>query len=433
MMFSISRTRTSLLLILLSISLTICTLGLAQGQTPPSSVAASLVLLQRVDHIDEAAREPAIIEHPNGTLFVTGYGMIANEKEQTVPRLWKSSDHGATWSYVNVGGGNDAALANSDVSLAVAPDGTTYFATMQFDNKTNEGVHIVIGVGTDAGQSWRWKMLSKKRYDDRPWVAVAPDGAAHVIWNDGSGVYHTATHDRGLTWSDPQMVHPDAGSSHLAVGPNGEVAVRLVPVSASRNKYTEGIDLITDSTDGGNTWQKHSAPGKRDWAPMDTPGATPRWVEPLAWDSRGDLYSLWTEFNGIWLARSADLGATWKTYKIADPDALSYYPDLAVRSPGALGATWFSGAGDSLHWHACVIQFAPGDGQPTVLMSAPFQIDSWTKSDEPDHPLVRSSAGEYLQPLFLKDGTLAIISPIQDPKANRRGFTFWSFKAQVSP
>ena len=137
--------------------------------------------------------------------------------------------------------------------------------------------------------------------------------------------------------------------------------------------------------------------------------------------------------KGIWLARSADRGATWKTYKIADPDALSYYSDLAVWSPGELAATWFSGAGDSLHWHACVIRFVPEAGQPTVLMSAPIQTDSWTKSDEPDHVLVRSSAGEYLQPLFLKDGTLAIVSPVQDPKANRRGFTFWRFNAQISP
>lgn len=228
---------------------------LALSQTPISAFS-SLVLLQRVDHVDEAAREPAIVEHPDGTLFVTGYGSPEGERPQTVPRLWKSADHGASWSRVNVGGENDGALANSDVSLAVALDGTIYFTSMQFDMKVLEGVHIVIGVSKDAGQTWQWKMLSKKRYDDRPWVAVAPDGTAHVIWNDGSGVYHTASHDRGSTWSDPQIVHPDAGSSYLTVGPHGEVAVRLAPISASGNKYSEGIDLIAISSDGGTTWEK---------------------------------------------------------------------------------------------------------------------------------------------------------------------------------
>jgi hypothetical protein len=57
-----------------------------------------------------------------------------------------------------------------------------------------------------------------------------------------------------------------------------------------------------------------------------------------------------------------------------------------------------------------------------------MQADSWAKSEEPDHVLVRSTAGEYIQPLFLKDGSLAVVSPIQ--KADARGFTFWRFKAQ---
>jgi photosystem II stability/assembly factor-like uncharacterized protein len=406
----------------LFITALLCNLASAQ----PSTVA-SLVQEQRVDHIDQAAREPAIVQHPNGTLFVSGYGSPEGQPPQTVPRLWKSSDDGHTWSRVNVGSENDGALANSDVSLAIAPDGTVYLASMQFDLKSLEGVHIVVGVSKDVGQTWKWTMLSKKRYDDRPWVAVATDGTAHVIWNDGSSVYHTSSRDRGITWSDPQMIHPDAGSSFLAVGPHGEVAVRLTPVSASGNKYTEGIDLIAVSTDGGRSWEKRNAPGKRDWAPMDAPGATPRWVEPLAWDSHGDLYSLWTEFKGIWLARSQDRGLTWETYKIADPDALSYFPDLVVSPSGKLAATWFSGAGESLLWHASVIEFSSGSKQPSVTVSPPMPTSSWMKADEPDHVLVRTTAGEYLQPIFLKNGSLAVVTPIQDVKNNRYGFSLWRF------
>jgi hypothetical protein len=203
--------------------------------------------------------------------------------------------------------------------------------------------------------------------------------------------------------------------------------VRLVPSSASGNKYTEGIDLIAVSVDGGISWQTHPAPGKRDWAPTNTPGATPRWVEPVAWDSRGNLYSLWTDIKGVWLARSPNRGVTWGIYKIAEADALAYFPDLAAGS-GKLAATWFTGAGESLHWHACVIQFG-GDGeQPRVSLSSPLQTEAWTKADEADHVRVRDTAGEYLQPVFLNDGTLAVVSPIQDEKANRLGFTFWKFR-----
>jgi hypothetical protein len=384
-----------------------------------------LVQLQRIDYLDQIAREPSIVEHPTGALFVTGYANIFATPPQTLAQLWKSSDHGATWVRVDLG---PDAVAQSDVSLAVAPDGTIYFATMQFDAKAMEGVHIVVGVSKDAGSSWHWTVLSKKRYDDRPWVAVAPDGTAHVIWNDDSGVYHVVTHDRGETWSKPDIVNPAGGSSHLAVGPNGEVAVRIAPVSASGNIYTEGVDLIAVSPDGGKTWQKHLAPGERDWAPMDTPGATPRWVEPLAWDSQGSLYSLWTNFKGVWLAQSSDRGATWKQQKIVEIEELSYYPFLVARGPGELAATWFSGAGSSLRWHVCEIELGTDISHPRVFQSAALQFESWFASEEPDHALVRTTAGEYVTTIFLRDGTIAVVTPIQNAKEKRLGFTFWRFK-----
>ena len=304
---------------------------------------AALVQLRQVNYLDDTAREPSIVQHPNGTLFVAGYGAGREGDTQKVPRLWKSTDKGTTWKPVNVGGESAGALANSDVSLAMSPDGTLYYASMEFDIKAGEGMHIVVGVSKDLGGTWRWTMVSKNRFDDRPWVAVAPDGTAHVIWNDGAGVNYVNSRDQGATWSDPQVINSGGGSSFLAVGPNGELAVRIVPPSASGNKYTEGADLIGISTDGGKTWQKRAAPGKRDWVPMDMPGAVPRWVEPLAWDSEGTLYSLWTDIKGIWLARSGDRGITWQQYRVADIEHLAYYPYLAARGSGELAATWFSG------------------------------------------------------------------------------------------
>ena len=138
-------------------------------------------------------------------------------------------------------------------------------------------------------------MLSKTRFDDRPWVKVAPDGTAHVIWNDGAGVCHAVSRDGGLTWTERDRIHPQGGSSHLAVGPSGEVAVRVIPTSAAGMKIDEGIDLIAVSIDGGMTWQKRAAPGTREWNLLPFP--VPRWVEPLAWDEKGALYSFWTNLQ----------------------------------------------------------------------------------------------------------------------------------------
>lgn len=113
-----------------------------------------LALSRQVDCLDKgAAREPMIVEHPNGTLFVSGYGRSANGTPQTAPRLWKSADHGVTWQPVNVGTEADGASANSDVDLAIAPDGTLYLVSMWFDNKTLEGTHIVVGASSDSGNT----------------------------------------------------------------------------------------------------------------------------------------------------------------------------------------------------------------------------------------------------------------------------------------
>lgn len=100
-----------------------------------------------------------------------------------------------------------------------------------------------------------------------------------------------------------------------------------------------------------------------------------------------------------------------------------------MRSPGELAATWFSGAGESLRFHTCLIQFGRGEGRPRVIVASAMEADIFRKTDEPDHVIVRGTGGEYLQPIFLTDGTLAVVSPIQDVKRNRYGFTFWNFEA----
>jgi len=403
--------------------------GAASATLSPHASSDGLDVTAHVEFLGGLAREPMIVELHDGTLFVSGYaGDRASGPPQTVPRLWKSTDHGFTWKAVNVGTEVDGAIGNSDVDLAVAQDGTLYFVSMGFDIKAFEGKHIVVGVSRDSGNSWHWTMLSKKRFDDRPWIAVEPDGAAHVIWNDGSGVYHSVSRDRGATWSPAQVIHPQGGSGHLAVGPKGELAVRITPASASGNKIEPEVELVAISGDGGNTWEKHSVPGQRIWA--FTEGSTPRWIEPLAWDNKGNLYLLWTQVTGVWLARSLDRGSTWTTWRVAESegDTLSYYPYLVARGPGELAATWFSGSGDSLRFEACKISVAGSASPPQKICSARLTPDTWRPDDPPSTQLVRSPAGEYLPVLFLGDDGLAVVTPIQNQGTNHYGFSFWKFK-----
>ncbi len=372
--------------------------------------------------LDSLAREPMVVEHPNGTLFVSGYG-------QPGPKLWASGDSGRTWRRVAVGTEADGAVGNSDVDLAIGPDGTLYFITMGFDRTTLEGTHVVVGVSRDVGASWRWTRLSTDRFDDRPWIEVAPDGTAHAIWNDGSGVSHAVSRDTGRTWEERPRIHDTGGSSHLAIGPRGEVAVRIVPMSASGNKINRETDLVAVSLDGGATWRKHQPPGTRAWGfPLGNAADLPRWVEPIAFDGRGVLYYLWSEGTDLRLGRSTDQGATWVTTVVATGATRRFFPYLIARGEGEVIASWAAGQGDSLT--ARVARIDARDSLPEVLTAPAIVPASWTMTTKPDDRPIRDAAGEYFATAFLRSGRIGLVTPIQDQAAGRMGFSFWQLEAR---
>jgi hypothetical protein len=391
------------------------------------SGAQSLTLSAPAPHLfdNRMAREPMVVEHPSGALFVSGYGTIDLPANSQTPNLWKSTDGGKAWSLVDVGRTDQGALGNSDVDLAMASDGTLYFVTMTYDSKLNQGVNINIGVSADVGASWSWRQLSQTRWDDRPWVEVAPDGTAHVIWNDGEGVSYAVSTDRGKTWTERPKIHPQGGSSHLAIGPKGEVAVRITPHSASGFKNHPEADFVAVSVDGGNTWRKHPAPGQRTWTPMMElkNGGVPRWVEPIAWDASGALYYLWTDAAGVRLARSRDRGLTWQQWLIVETkDTTAFYPYLIARRQGELAATWFSARlpdYTTLRTHVARIAAAEGNALPQVRTAPPFESEAVNARGIP------TAGGEYVPVAFLRDGRLAMATTIQNIKAKRLGFSWW--------
>jgi hypothetical protein len=379
------------------------------------------VLIESIERLDELpVREPMVVEHPSGALFVSGFAA-------TKATLWRSVDRGKSWSLVDAEKTAGGLLGNSDVDLAVAPDGTLYWINMTFIAKAREGVQITVAISRDAGTTWSWSLISKRRFDDRPWIEVAPDGTAHIVWNDGSGVWHMTSRNQGTTWTEAQRVHPAGGSSHLAVGPGGDVAVRITPRSASGTKFDPGVDLIAVSSDRGRTWTKHPAPGSREWSEKS---AVPlrRWVEPIAWDAAGRLYSAWSTPDAIWLARSDDRAATWREWRIEEGGPIRYYPYLTARGKSEVALTWFSAEGDDLAAHLAAVRITDDSPNGSSVATFQFRPDSWRRTAPDSTRFVRETAGEYFPVAFLRDGSVVVVSPIQHQGEKRSGFTWRRFE-----
>lgn len=390
-----------------------------------------LSVVDSVEHVEVLAREPMVVAHPSGALFVAGYGGVT-------PRLFTSTDTGKSWRRVNVGTERDGAKGNSDVDLAVGPDGTLYFLNMSFDRQRLIGTRIDVAVSRDAGATWTWTQLSNTTFDDRPWIEATPNGTVHAIWNDGAGVSHVVSSDTGRTWTERERIHPLGGSSHLAIGPDATLAVQVVPLSASGNRFDSNVALVAVSSDGGSSWQKHAPPGQRAWFPMrDTTvnppqwreADQPRWVEPLAWDAQGMLYSFWAEERALWLARSADKGATWTSWKLLTTNDAPYFPYLVAGRGGALAASWFSGMGDSLRAHVAHLTVGADSTAPRVVEAPAFAMESFISPDPKAAP-VRNTGGEYLPLIFLTDGSLGVVTPLQNAGQKREGFTWRRYRLQ---
>jgi hypothetical protein len=414
--------------VLIPVAFAVACSGQPVVSTPTGPMA--LALVDSVHHIDALAREPMVVAHPGGTLFITGYW-------DSPPPVWKSTNGGSTWTRVPVGTAGEGAAGNSDSDLAVGADGTIYLITLVFDRAAYKGASVHVAVSRDVGEAWTWTRLSATTGDDRPWIEVAPDGTAHAIWNDGAGVSHAVSTDTGRTWIEGERINDKGGSSHLAVGPAGELAVRIGPMSASGNQYDAGVDLIAVSSDGGKTWDRRAPPVTLNfplfWDTTVTPrrpveAVQPRWVEPLAWDATGALYSFWANDRHLWLARSRDRGATWTTWQIAEADSTPYFPYLVARGDGELAASWFSGHGDSLRANIARITVPADDASPLVAVAPSFQPESFAIPGF--GPPGGDTAGEYLPIVFLPDGSLGLVTPIQNLAAERVGFSWRRYASQ---
>jgi hypothetical protein len=129
------------------------------------------------------------------------------------------------WAFA--GGGQGVfkhAPAGGDPVLAFSPDGTLYYSALVYDfsvpNHTPSGV--AVATSHDGGLHWGAPVMvhyeaANNFFNDKEWIAAGAGGNVYVTWtkfNQGphgagyisSNIVIAISHDHGATWSDPIQV-----------------------------------------------------------------------------------------------------------------------------------------------------------------------------------------------------------------------------------
>ena len=113
----------------------------------------------------------------------------------------------------------------ADPTLARAPDGTLLLGALRKDSVPWEDVAVVLFRSTDHGKTWSLHTVLRDDdlFYDRPWIAVDPTNRLHAVFTlRASGSRRTIlyTSSRGKTFPPPQRVGP-GGAMGLSVTPDG--------------------------------------------------------------------------------------------------------------------------------------------------------------------------------------------------------------------
>jgi hypothetical protein len=203
----------------------------------------------------------------------------------------------------------------------------------------------------------------RDNWGDRDFIAVAPDGMIYLTWDYGpslklpdANIVIQRSSDGGRRWSRITPVSPGyPGHGGDVAGPllaraGGRIDVLLwVDHDPGLHGYAlpPGHDYFTSSADGGRTWSRPVAVGRRvgtDGSPFTT------WIDAaIGIDASGTLYATWdTQHPGGdigWLSYSTDGGRTWSPARRVTPDHDQAEHIMAVAGgrPGIVYVGWLTG------------------------------------------------------------------------------------------
>jgi BNR/Asp-box repeat protein len=169
-------------------------------------------------------------------------------------RQFYSSDGGATWHRTELPLAPGMAM-QCDPALAFATDGTAWAATLSID-RLHTTMQIQVFKSIDHGATWSFvSTLSTGRSNDKElmWIDVSPTSPfkdnIYVAWDvPSNGMRFSRSTDKGQTWLSELVLSTDVAiGCHLTSGPSGELYVAWPDMQSREIR-------LRKSTDGGATF-----------------------------------------------------------------------------------------------------------------------------------------------------------------------------------
>ncbi len=197
------------------------------------------------------------VDEKNPSTYFIGYA---------VSGLWRTTNNGTTFTPLF----DEITHSIGDIAIAPSNPKVIYVGTGEANNRQSSSFGIGVYKSVDGGDKWDFvglkdtqsiaRILVHPKNPDIAWVAAM----GHLFGpNDERGVFMTS--DGGKTWNHVLKVNQDTGATELTIDPSNPNL--LFAATYERRRTSWGFvggglgSGMWQSTDGGKTWKRYTAPG----------------------------------------------------------------------------------------------------------------------------------------------------------------------------